>query len=86
MIKGQLETSGWNIPAYLAIVAYRALVAGGPTCKVDIQVSWFDDDDPDSICRTIESEPAMTQSKRRAEARPASMRSRLRFNPSETAG
>lgn len=47
------------MPAHLAIVAYRALVEGRPTGKVDIQVRWFDDDDPDRICRIIESEPAM---------------------------
>jgi hypothetical protein len=48
------------MPAHLAIVAYRALVEGRPTGKVDIQVRWFDDDDPAAIRRRIESESFMS--------------------------
>ncbi len=74
------------MPAYLAIVAYRALVAGRPTGTVDIQVRWFDDYDPDRICRRIESEPAMTYTKRRAEARPTSIRFDSLFHTDLTRG
>lgn len=43
---------------HLAIVAYRALVGGLPSGKVDIQVRWFSGGDPGGIRRLIESEPA----------------------------
>lgn len=42
---------------HLAIVAYRALVDGLATGKVDIQVRWFAGDDPASVRRLVESDP-----------------------------
>lgn len=41
----------------LAIVAYRALVGGLPSGKVDIQVRWFADEDAGHVRRFLESEP-----------------------------
>ena len=42
----------------LAIVAYRALVGGLPSGKVDIQVRWFADQDTERVRQFIEAEPA----------------------------
>ena len=45
---------------YLAIVAYRCLVAGLPTGKLDIQVQWHDVDDETSVRSSIADEPIHT--------------------------
>lgn len=45
---------------HLGIIAYRALVGGLPTGKLDIQVRWFAEDDAERIRLLIESEPLLS--------------------------
>jgi hypothetical protein len=42
---------------HLAIVAYRALVAGIPSNSVDFQVQWFAENDAAEVRRIIEAKP-----------------------------
>ena len=55
----ELGRSAANLMAhYLAIVAYRCLVAGAPTGSLDFQVRWFQAEDKATLRGLIESEPA----------------------------
>jgi hypothetical protein len=47
---------------HLAIVAYRSLVAGIPSNRVDFQVRWFAEDDAAVVRRIIEAEPFLRYS------------------------
>jgi len=45
------------MPQFLAIVAYRSLVAGVPSKKVDLQVRWFDEDSEAVVRQLISDDP-----------------------------
>lgn len=45
------------MPQFLAIVAYRSLVAGASSGSIDFQVRWFDAADDSVVRQTIEEEP-----------------------------
>lgn len=42
---------------FLAVVAYRCLVAGVPSDSIDLQVRWFDVADESTVRQLIEAEP-----------------------------
>lgn len=42
---------------FLAIVAYRCLVAGVSRQSLDVKVQWFDAPDADAVCRLIQADP-----------------------------
>ena len=44
----------------LALVAYRGLVAGVPTGRIDIQTRWFESTDIEHIRSLIQSDPIHT--------------------------
>lgn len=45
------------MPQFLAIVAYRCLVAGVSKKKLDVQVRWFDVESEAAVRRLIEDDP-----------------------------
>jgi hypothetical protein len=45
------------MPQFLAIVAYRCLVAGVSRHSLDVQVQWFDLPDKDAVRALIEADP-----------------------------
>lgn len=47
------------MPQYLAIVAYRCLVAGSRTRKLEIQVQWHDALDKSAVRASIAAEPIL---------------------------
>jgi hypothetical protein len=48
------------MPQYLAIVAYRSLVAGVPTKKLDFQVRWFNEENEAVVRQLIGDDPIHT--------------------------
>lgn len=45
------------MPQFLAVVAYRCLVAGVSTGSIDLQVQWFDVADDSIVRQQIEAAP-----------------------------
>jgi hypothetical protein len=45
------------MPQFLAVVAYRCLVAGVPSGSIDLQVKWFDVADDSIVRQLIEADP-----------------------------
>ncbi|MEO6810954.1 MAG: hypothetical protein ABI353_17725 [Isosphaeraceae bacterium] len=45
------------MPQYLAIVAYRCIIAGSRRRRLDIQVQWYDAPDESAVRASIADEP-----------------------------